>query len=499
MLRYLLLSLCLLLSACSQGPDGERLQRDLQERLDQVFGTGSVSISQLQRRGSASDAHADSGSTQRIVYFDAQLKLASARDFSSWDSPGIATLISATGAGPRGIKGVNSQGNDLGDQLSVHGSLIYRRVGDNWEVLLPQGFSPSKAPELGEDSPQQRREMLVSAISTALNLAPQGSNPRQIEIIREEMARTLASIQGRISRQENGFGIASGSTSGQYSRFAKAFSMQLREQGLNMTPLTTEGGLDNLELLRNGETTLALSQSDLSHQALAGSGPFSGDTPFTQLRALASLYPEPLHVLVLKGGPKAVSELAGKRVNIGPRGSASQGTALAVLAAHGILREQLAAARELDLPEALKALRDGELDAIVQVIGAPADAIRAASEDLDLRLLPLQADAVRQVLEQLPGTFALQLPSGTYPRQQQPLATLAVSSLLLCDASLSVNEAKQLVTALFAGNPQWLAAGSVQGAQLSLANARRGLGVPLHEGAIQALQALTQDSGKAAD
>jgi len=149
MLRYLLLSFCLLLSACSQGPDGERLQQDLQQRLDQVFGAGSVKISQLQRRGSASDAHADSGSTQRIVYFDAQLQLASARDFSSWDSPGIATLISATGAGPRGIKGVNSQGNDLGDQLSVHGSLIYRRNGDSWEVLLPQGFSPSKAPELG--------------------------------------------------------------------------------------------------------------------------------------------------------------------------------------------------------------------------------------------------------------------------------------------------------------------------------------------------------------
>ena len=63
MLRYLLLSLCLMLSACSQGPDGERLQQDLQERLDQVFGAGSVSISQLQRRGSASDAHADSDSS----------------------------------------------------------------------------------------------------------------------------------------------------------------------------------------------------------------------------------------------------------------------------------------------------------------------------------------------------------------------------------------------------------------------------------------------------
>ncbi|PAV48027.1 hypothetical protein CK486_09935 [Pseudomonas sp. HAR-UPW-AIA-41] len=499
MLRYLLLSLCLLLAACSQGPDSDRLQRDLQERLDQVFGAGSVNISELQRRGSASDAHADGNNVQRIVYFDAQLKLTSARNFSSWDSPGIATLISATGAGPRGIKGINSQGNALGDQLSVHGSLIYRRNGDDWDVLLPQGFSPSKAPELGEDTPQKRREMLISAISTALNLAPQGSNPRQIEIIRDEMTRTLASIQGRISRQENGFGIASGSTSGQYSRFAKAFSSQLREQGINMTPLTTEGGLENLELLRNGETTLALSQSDLSHQALVGSGPFTGDTPFTQLRALASLYPEPLHVLVLKGGPKSISELAGKRVNIGPAGSASQSTALAVLAAHGILREQLAMARELDLPESLKALRDGEVDAIVQVIGAPADAIRAASEDLELRLLPLKADAVRQVLEQVPGTFALQLPSGTYPRQQQPLATLAVSSVLLCDASLSTNEAKQLVTSLFAGNHQWLAAGSVQGAQLSVANARRGLSVPLHEGAIQALQTLSQGSGKQVD
>ncbi|MOA64629.1 hypothetical protein D3C78_1907450 [compost metagenome] len=64
-----------------------------------------------------------------------------------------------------------------------------------------------------------------------------------------------------------------------------------------------------------------------------------------------------------------------------------------------------------------------------------------------------------------------------------------MSSLLLCDQQFSAAEAEQLVRALFAPSNRWLAWGSIQGEQLSPANARRALTVPLHEGALRALDA----------
>lgn len=124
-----------------------------------------------------------------------------------------------------------------------------------------------------------------------------------------------------------------------------------------------------------------------------------------------------MHVLVRADGPlQSITDLRGKRVNLGLPGSASRLTALAVLAAHGLQPEDLGAA--LDLQQGLTALRDGEQDALVQIIGAPADNIRAASESFALRLLPLQASAISRLQQERPGSFAFTLPAGTYPQQK---------------------------------------------------------------------------------
>ena len=40
--------------------------------------------------------------------------------------------MTAIGAGPRGVIGVNPDGNRAGDILRVHGSALYRRDGDAW-------------------------------------------------------------------------------------------------------------------------------------------------------------------------------------------------------------------------------------------------------------------------------------------------------------------------------------------------------------------------------
>ncbi len=483
MRQFFLVMACLLLAACSRGPDVNTLEADVKARLQQVFGN-QLQLSELQRRGSATDSLAPADSERLIVYFDAELQLQQAYDFSAWDSPGAASLLSVLGAGPRGISGILSGGNQAGDRLRAHGSLIYQRQGDGWQALVAQGFSQPQQPRDGQNDDSQ----LITAFSTALHLAPGGTSEQTRQIIQDEVLAALGNIQGRLSRLENGYALAGGPAYGQYSRFADAYSRLLQPQQIKLSTLLTDGGLDNLRLLRAGKVQLALSQSDTAYQALHGQGPFARDGADTQLRALASLYPEPVHVLVRADGPQRIADLRGKRVNLGLPGSASRDTALAVLAAHGLQVSDLASSSELDLQNALTALRDGQLDALLQVIGTPADTISAASDALDLRLLALEPEAIAALQSSRPGTFAFTLAAGSYPRQSQAVATLAVSSLLLTEQALTNREAQQLLNLLFSPGAQWLSLGSVQGSQLSARQPLAAIGIPLHPGALQILK-----------
>ena len=494
-LGLLIAGLLSVLAACSNGPDQDALQTELAQRLNQTFGENAIVITHLQRRGSARDSQSGVGEERRVVYFSVDLQVARDMDFSSWDSPGVASLISILGAGPRGLSGIESGGSVHGDQISAHGSMIFQQRGDHWELVVPQGYSPPRAPTLSEGAPLPPVEQLVAAISTSLNLSPSGTSVAARRIINEELTHSLNNIRGRLSRLEQGYPLASGSEHGQYVRFAKAFQTLAKADGVNIQPLITLGGLENLRLLRDGDAVLALSQSDLAQQAYAGSGPFSRSGPDAHLRALASLFPEPLHVLVTaKSGITRFIDLRGKRVNLGQPGSASRETALAVLAAHGLSLNDLQSAGELDLAAALVALRDGQMDAVLQVIGAPADQLRAASEVLDLRLLPLESAAVERVQQERPGIFAFTLPAATYARQTAPVATIAASALLLAEAGLTDQEADLLVHQLFQPHHPWLEQGSIQGAQLSVENALRGLGIPVHPGAERAVLSLRKPS-----
>ena len=100
--RVLLLVLFALLAACSRGPEQQALDTELRQRLEQAFPADSLSLVTLTRRGSASDASAGPDEERLLVYFDAQLRVERDLDFGSWDSPGVASLVSALGAGPRG-------------------------------------------------------------------------------------------------------------------------------------------------------------------------------------------------------------------------------------------------------------------------------------------------------------------------------------------------------------------------------------------------------------
>ena len=487
-MRHLITLLLLLAAAgCGGGPDGDALKKDVSERLSQALPAGVVTLADLDRRGSQSDTKAPAGETRRIIYFDAQLKLERDFDFGAWDAPGVAGIVSALGSGPKGILGITSGGNKAGDIVRAHGTALYKREGSGWTAVVSGAYRPAAAPAYATNAPQGRAAEMLEAMRKTVESVPKDASPVQRAVIAEELAAANATIKARLARAKQGYAIAAGPEHGQYLRFVQALAAATPDR---VVPLVTRGGEENLRLLRDGKVSLALAQGDAALAAYEGTGNFASDGPHPALRAVGSLYPEPVHVLARADSNVAsAADLKGRRVAIGLQGSASRTTALRVLEAHGIGIKEITPL-ELSIGDALVALRQKEVDVVIQVIGVPADSVRDALSEIPLRLLPLSERAVATLAAAKAGYFAYTIPRGAYTTQKQDVRTIATAALLLAGTDLSDSEVTTVTRYVFEKGRDLAASGSAQGAQVSAATARQALPIPLHTAAVKALDTM---------
>ncbi|HUG57535.1 MAG TPA: TAXI family TRAP transporter solute-binding subunit [Candidimonas sp.] len=476
-----------LLTACSLGPDADTLRAGVSERLEQALPDGVIKIASLNRVGSQADTKAPAGETRRIVYFDTEITLVKDMDFGAWNAPGIAGFISALGAGPKGVEGIVSGGNKAGDVIRAHGTARYRLDGKQWVAVVPAGYQPPIAPAVVTGAAQGTGAMLA-ALRKVVDAFPRDASPAQHAAIEEELAVAQASIRARLARVSDGYAIAAGAEHGQYLRMARAL---FNDPKTRAVPLITRGGEENLQLLRAGKVALALAQGDAALDAYNGTGAFQGQGPHVVLRAIASLYPEPVHVLVSADSKLAsIGDLRGKRVAIGEAGSASRTTAVRVLEAHGLELKDFVA-QELSLNVALLALQKKETDAVLQVIGTPADSVRDSLMDMPLRILPMAKGAVSKLTDSKAGYFPYTIAKGTYPGQGQDVQSIATAALLLTDTAFSDAEISALTRRIFGKGHDYSALGSAQGAQISVATSRLGLSVPMHAAAAKILEGMS--------
>jgi TRAP transporter TAXI family solute receptor len=479
-----LLGLLVLLAGCSSGgPDEQALRRDVQERVAQAVPGQLLVLEDLERRGSQRDLKAPAGETRSIVYYDARFRVQKNVDFGAWDAPGMAGLVSALGSGPKGMSGVESGGNEAGDIVEAHGTALYKREGNRWVAVAGAGFRPTVAPSYATNAATGPAAIL-EAIRQVVDSASREASPAQMAVIEEELNSAHAAIRSRLARVNQGYAIAAGPEHGQYLRFARALA---EPGGPRTTVLVTSGGEENLELLRNGKVQVALAQADSALAAYEGIGAFKARGPAPELRAIGSLYPEPMHVIVRADSDLAsVANLRGRAVAVGQPGSASRTTVLRVLEEHGLTARDVKA-RELALGDALVALARREVDAVLQVIGIPADSVRAAMTDVPMKLLPLSASAITKLSEDRTGLLDYAIPAGSYPNQAADVRTVATTAVLLVGTELSAAEVGTLTSFVYRKGRDFAARGSAQGLQVSAATARQGLTLPLHSAAERAL------------
>ena len=179
--------------------------------------------------------------------------------------------------------------------------------------------------------------------------------------------------------------IASGGAKGAYYRFARRYADELRRDGLSVEVRETAGSVENLRLLGQDGSGVSI--------AFIQSGVADGEQ-LKQFQALGSLYREPLWVFY-RGDQRLerLSQLAGKRIGVGPPGSGTYAVAMRLLAVNGLVESgssgggSSASLVQQDVAAAATALRKGELDAAFFVAAFDADYIQGLLHDDGVKLM----------------------------------------------------------------------------------------------------------------
>jgi TRAP transporter TAXI family solute receptor len=479
---FVLAALALVLAACSRGPDVPRLEQDVQSRVNVLFGRQVLALETLRRQGSAPYRAADDGAKQIIVYYNATLRFTEAYDPSDWQGLSPTMIANALGAADEGITGLKSGPNAPDTQLRAYGSVVYRQAGKAWQPADVTAPRPAAPAALGSAPTPSQADELVRRLAELAQKAP-ARRGKDDAIIAEELGRALDNIRLRTGEGGKAALIATGPEGGEYWRFLSSVVARIGAPAL-MTVAASAGSVENALLIDRGDARLGIVQSDVAAAAVTGAGMFAGTGPLGHLRAAASLFPEPVHVVVRQdSGIASLPDLAGRRVALGAASSGTRQTAVRLLDAAGVDVRQLDEAEARSPQEALDLLVKGQIDAVIEVVSAPWRQLEIAMHAAPLRLVPLDLTSRVQLAASAHGLFGLTLPARTYPGQDEPVPTVAATALLVARDDVSDVLVTNTLDLLYASAASGGA--GVQATRLSKDRALDGVTIPLHPAAAR--------------
>lgn len=219
--------------------------------------------------------------------------------------------------------------------------------------------------------------------------------------------------------------IGTGGTGGIYYPLGRALAERLTaaDTARRYTVEATGGSVENISRISDGDLDLGFAVGTSVFEAYYGGRDF--DEPFSTLRVVAPLYPNLTHVLVPTASTvQSLSDLRGRRVSVGPAGSGTEQVAQQVLEAVGVGYDDIDE-RHLAFSESASALANGEIDAAILSVGYPASAVLDVTTKGRARLMPVDAEVIRQLTRRHAYYSAAEIPAGAYPGMTAPIPTLS--------------------------------------------------------------------------
>ena len=158
------------------------------------------------------------------------------------------------------------------------------------------------------------------------------------------LAAAAVGIAGAAQAQQF-FRIGTGGTAGTYYPVGGIIANAVSQPGkLIATAVASNGSVANINGILGGSFEAGFTQSDVAFWAYSGTGTFDGKPKAQDLRLIATLYPESIHLVARKGsGIKSVADLKGKRVSMDEPGSGTLVDVRLILGAYGMTDKDIKA------------------------------------------------------------------------------------------------------------------------------------------------------------
>jgi TRAP transporter TAXI family solute receptor len=253
--------------------------------------------------------------------------------------------------------------------------------------------------------------------------------------------------------------------------------------GLVAIAIASNGAIANVNDIQAGRLEAGFTQSDIAYSGYSGGGVFEGRDKAPNLRGIANLYPEAVHLVARKGsGIASVADLKGKRVSMDEPGSGTLADARLILLAFGLTESDIK-------PEYLKPdlsgkkLAAGELDAFFFIGGAPVAAIAELANLTPIELVPITGAQAEKALTRYSFFSWDHIPADAY-KDVAAVPTISVNAILVTSSKQDEELIYGVTRALWNDNSRKLLDnGHRKGKLIVRQNAAKGLGIPLHPGA----------------
>lgn len=300
----------------------------------------------------------------------------------------------------------------------------------------------------------------------------------------------LAALTAPVAMAEEFITIGTGGVTGVYyptgGAICRLVNKGRKEHGIRCSVESTGGSVYNINTIREGELEFGVAQSDWQYHAYNGTSKFEDQGAFEDLRAVFSVHPEPFTVVArADAGVKTLSDIKGKRVNIGNPGSGARGTTEVVLEAMGWTTGDLALAAELKAAEQSAALCDNQIDVMIYTVGHPSGSIQEATTACDSVLVEVSGAEIDKLIGENSYYRTAKIPGGMYRGSDEDVATFGVGATFVTSASVSDDAVYAVVSAVFDNFDDFKKLHPAFANLTAEEMATAGLSAPLHPGAAK--------------
>jgi TRAP transporter TAXI family solute receptor len=277
--------------------------------------------------------------------------------------------------------------------------------------------------------------------------------------------------------------LGTASTGGTYFIYGGVVATLLTNKlGIPVSTQQTQGPNQNIILVSDRAVELGMTTMGIAYHAWEGTRDgWTKGKKYRDIRALFPMYDTPFHFIVLeKSGIKAVRDLAGKRVGVGPR-AGTPGTYFPLIFKALGLDATFRFGQASDMANQLA---DGLIDCFAFAAGIPIAAYAELDASREVRYLTFTADELGRLKKAIPELSDSLIPKGTYRSLNEDHRTVGVYNFFIAHKDLPRDVAYDITRTVLENNAE-LVRGHAAAKETVLANWDKNTFLPFHPGAVK--------------